>query len=250
MISEFSRKTIQSTTFIKPIQITTKMIGLWINSVQRIFRTTLREEIPQQEAHFVTTMNWSNLTIFTNCSKLNTRKLRIWPNNCLQKIVYQSRFWMTSNIVTKEPSQSPNTLKYSKKGDTKATKTRSLNWAIRLWCSNTTKDKLRPSYHLTASKSVMIRATLSLRRISLSGLMALHISGVKLILTASSFQHNTLAYISLALVWPSKSHMLPFLRALMAYLLKVANSTTKWTSHPKTARNSTCRSPTPIDFQQ
>ena len=166
MISEFSQKTIQSTTFIKPIQITTKMIGLWIISTLRISQIILtgREEIPlqQQEAHFLTTMNWSNSTTFTNCSNLSIKKLRTWPNNCLQKIVYQSRSWMTSNMsVTKELLQSPNTLKYSKKRDTKATKTQSPSWATRLWCSNMTKDKHKPLYLLTVSRFVMIRATLS-----------------------------------------------------------------------------------------
>lgn len=162
MISEFSQKTIQSTTFIKPIQITTKTIGLWINSALRISQTTLREEIPLQEAHFVTTMNWSNSTTFTNCSNQSIKKLRTWLTKCLQKIVYQSRSWMTSNMsVTKELLQSPNTLKYSKKRDTKATKTQSPSWATRLWCSNMTKDKHKPLYLLTVSRFVMIRATLS-----------------------------------------------------------------------------------------
>ena len=158
MISECSQKTTQSTTFIKPIQITTKMIDLWINSVLRILQPILREETPLQEDHFL--MNWSNSTKFTNCLNPNIKKLRTWPNHCQQRIVYQFKSWMTSNIVTKVLSQSLNTLKSSKKRDTGATKTLNPNWAIRLWCSNMTKDKRKPLYHSTESRFVMIRAML------------------------------------------------------------------------------------------
>lgn len=161
MTSGSSQKTTQSTTFIRPIQTTTKMTDLWINSAQRISRVTLRGRTRlQQEAHSVPTMNWNNSTKSTNCLKPNTKKLRTWLNNCLRKIVCRFRSWMTSNIVTKELLQRLNILKCSRKRDTRATKTPSPNWAIRLWCSNMTKGKRKPLSHLTVSRFAMIRATL------------------------------------------------------------------------------------------